>query len=156
MRILESVLFFVFRDSIEFLKNKVDGSTPFAKDPSNPYRDFHRGVIEGLKIAVDHIESIRYSDGSIGFNENTFAKTISQDEIVIVIQCLQRRLAMDNGEIPELNQTEKDMVKVGQVIQAIKMFRERFDMGLKDAKDIVDKYRHDLEVEKAKAENGTG
>jgi hypothetical protein len=40
-----------------------------------------------------------------------------------------------------LNKNERDLLRAGQYIEAIKAFRYRMDCGLKEAKDVCDEYR---------------
>lgn len=68
------------------------------------------------------------------------AKKLADKALVEAREELGRAVRAFHGE-PTLNETERDFCRANNPIQAIKSIRERFSLGLKEAKDIVDAYR---------------
>lgn len=66
-----------------------------------------------------------------------------QDQLVELRQRLpsQPKFQESDGTIVELTDLEKDLVLKGNTIMAIKTIRDRCQIGIKDAKDSVDKWR---------------
>ena len=61
---------------------------------------------------------------------------LSQLAIDVRIE-LERRAA----ELPEISEDEKCLVNAGRIVGAIKFYRYRTRLGLRQSKSVIDKYR---------------
>lgn len=71
-----------------------------------------------------------------------YVKKLTTQEIESLLILLKIRIEKDSEADIQygLSKDEREMVKAGQIIQAIKAIRERTEIGLKEAKDLADGY----------------
>lgn len=68
------------------------------------------------------------------------AMKLAQKALLEAENALSSGLAKFSG-VPTLNEAEKELCRNNNFIYAIKSMRERYNIGLKEAKDLVDAYR---------------
>lgn len=127
------------RNELEYVLGNIIYSDEQISVPSKKLHDVAKFLQSALNILYQ-MESGEWAGEPKDLQQ--FVKKLSGPEVASLLVLLRLRVEDDVAQDIQygLTRQERDLVRLGQKLPAIKMARERTGLGLKEAKDLIDGY----------------